>query len=162
MGIRRVLGCLCVITILTIAMLEGMPVAMAAFTGVTAPTQSVTPRGLAAPTAFSCSAVSLSVHMTWANADSGVTDPYSGGSAIDGYVVEHNINGAGWTVAATPGAGALAVNDNSFGSATLVAAPVTYRIHSIRSTFWASSVVSSAFTAHVTAAAGAVTVVTCS
>ncbi len=116
---------------------------------------------MAPVTSFACSAIALAVHLTWADADNSATNSH-GSSLVDGYVIEHSINGAAYVTAATVSSPTLTVNDNSFGTATLTAAPVTYRIHATKSTNWISPTVTGAFTAHVTIAAGVVTVVACS
>jgi hypothetical protein len=116
---------------------------------------------MAPVTSFACSAIGLAVHLTWLDADNTATNSL-GSSLVDSYVIEHSINGAAFVTAATVSPPALSVNDNSFGIATLVAAPVTYRIHAAKSTKWITPTVTGGFTAHVTIALGALTVVICS
>ena len=124
-------------------------------------TNSFTAHTMAPVTAFGCSAVGLAVHLTWADGDNSTVNSH-GSSLVDTYVIEHNINGAGFVPAVTVSRPTLTINDNSFGSATLVLAPVTYRIHATKSTNWVTPTVVGAFTAHVTIALGVLTVVTCS
>jgi hypothetical protein len=130
--------------------------------GATGPeTNSFTADTMAPVTTFGCSAIGLAVHLTWADADNSTLNSH-GSSLVDTYVIEHNINGAGFVPAATVSRPTLTINDNSFGNGILTLAPVTYRIHATKSTNWVTSTVTGAFTAHVTSAAGILSVVTCS
>lgn len=157
---RRMTGFLVTAALLVASTL--MPSWAWAHYGATGPeTNSFAADTMAPVTTFGCTAVGLAVHLTWADADNSTFNSH-GSSLVDTYVIEHNIGGAGFVPAVTVSRPTLAINDNSFGSATLAAAPVTYRIHATKSTNWVTSTVTGAFTAHVTSTGGILSIVTCS
>lgn len=160
-GIGLTLRWLAVTTIMTVAIVAGMPeAAFAGYSASIAPAEVITTHPLASPTAIACSVVSLKAHISWANTDN-VLNPF-GNNTIDGYILEHSVSGGAFTeVTPRPGPQATSADDTSFGS-LLLGAPVTYRIHSFKSTNWVSTTVSGGFTAHVTTLlSGAVSLVTC-
>ena len=119
----------------------GMPVALAGYTSIYAPTQAIAPRQLLTPS-LSCTApLALSVKLTWYDADATTASPYTSGAfAISSYVIERQVGAGGnWDPFATPARLTSTVNDNPNLGGLAIGVQISYRIRSIRSTNWTSA-----------------------
>jgi hypothetical protein len=134
---------------MAIVMLVAIPAALAAYTGVYTPTQSVTAHQLSTPASFTCTAPgNSSVSLAWTDSDATTPDVY-GTFVISGYAIERSINGGAWSQISTPSLASTTSSDSSFGLLHLND-QISYRMRSTKSTNWVSAYTSNTVTATIT------------